>query len=251
MGRGVSPMGGGGGGGSKKGNTPLNATALTEEEAEALRQQYESGFDAATKKSVDKYISNTNFDGDMHSLSQVMNHAINSGVDLQTVSLSDINSKLGLNLTQTQLNALKKTDANIDAAMHPLGADTILQRGAHAGELKRNFGISNYANMSEAELQAKLVGATFQNKAVMSTSFDVKKNPFLGSGPYSGGREVVYTIKAGKNTPSVFGATNQSEIILGKNVNWRVTGVKFTGKMALPKSTMKKTPQIEIQIETY
>lgn len=245
MGRGSSKTTGGGG------NIPKNAVPLTDEEAQALKDQYESGFDAATQKSVDKYISNTNFDGNQHSLSQVMNHIINEGGDLQTMSREEINSKYGLNLTQNQFLQLQKTDANIDAAMHPIGKDMILQRGCHEGDLKRLFGIKDYTKMTEAELQEKLVGGTFKNRAVMSTSYNVNSNPFLGNGPASGGRELVYNIKAGAKTKGVFGAMNQTEVILGKGQNWRVTGVHFTGKTAFPKDKGKHMPQLQIDIETY
>lgn len=244
MGRGSSKSGGGG-------NVPKNAVALTDAEANELKDKYESDFDAATQKSVDKYISNTNFDGDMHSLSQVMNHIINEGGDLQTMTREEVNKKYGLNLTQNQFTQLQKTDANIDAAMHPIGKDVILQRGCHEGDLKRLFGIQDYTKMSEAELQEKLVGGTFKNIAVMSTSYNVSANPFLGNGPVSGGRELVYQIKAGAKTKAVFGATNQTEIILGKGQRWRVTGVHFTGKTAFPKDKGKHMPQLQIEIETY
>ena len=247
MGRGSSAVKGGGGGG----NIAKNPVELTKEEAQALKDQFEFGFDAATKKSVDKYISNTNFDGDWHSLSQVMNHIINDGGDLQTMSREEINDKFGLSLTKNEFLQLQKTDANIDAAMHPLGKDMILQRGCHEGDLKRLFGIKDYTKLSEAELQERLVGGTFKNIAVMSTSFDVSANPFLGSGPAAGGRELVYNIKAGANTKAVFGAMNQTEIILGKGQNWRVTGVHFTGKTAFPKDKGKHLPQLQIDIETF
>lgn len=240
----------GGGNAVNKQAPQEEAVALTLSEAESLKEQYESTFDATTQKSIDKYISNTNFDGQYHSLAQCMNFLINSGVDLHTADRNEVNSKFGLNLTPQQWKALQKTDANIDSAMHPIGKAVILQRGAHAGEMIRNFGIKNYQNLSEAELKAKLVGATFQNNAVMSTSFDVSANPFLGSGPASGGREIVYNIKTKSGTPMVWGAMNQTEAVLGKKINWRVTDVRYTGKTAYPKSG-GAYKQLEISIEAY
>ena len=247
MGRGSSKAAGGGGGGK----IPKDAKALTDDQAEELKARYESGFDSATKKSINKYISDTDFDGEKHSLSQTLNHIINEGGDLQTMSRSEINKKFGLSLTQNEYLQLKRTDANIDAAMHPIGRDVILQRGCHEDDLRRLFGISDYASMSESELAERLVGGTFKNPAVMSTSYDVKKNPFLGSGSASGGRELVYNIKAGAGTQMVWGAMSQSEVIIGKGTNWRVTGVKFTGKTALPRSKGYSVPQLQIDIETF
>ena len=242
MGRGTSKAGG---------NSGNKANAMSHADAEEMKKKYESDFDFTTKKSVDKYISNTNFDGQGHSLSQTMNHIIHNGIDLQNTTVDEVNEKTGLNLSQKQFKALQKTDANIDKAMHPLGKAVTLERGAHQGELQRNFGIKDYTKMSEAQLKEALVGAKFKNSAVMSTSYNISGNPFLGNGPASGGREIVYKIKAGPKTKAVFGASSQNEVILGKNTKWKVTNVRFTGKTALPKSTLKEMPQLEIEIETY
>ena len=258
MGRGSSKVGGGsssvssGGNSGISTNTPTNVQSLTKAEAQMLKNQYESGFDAATQKSIQKYISADDFTKGF-SLSQTMNYAINQGIDLQDPNLTvqQLNRQLGLNLTQNQFLQLQKTDANIDAAMHPIGQSVNLQRGCHMGDLERNFGIKNYDQMSEQQLQSLLVGATFQNAAVMSTSYDVKGNPFLGSGPASGGREIVYNIKAGAKTPMVWGAMNQNEAVLGKGINWKITGVRFTGKTAFPRTLGKSIPQLELDIETY
>lgn len=253
MGRGVSKAGASAGGNAPKStNMPINPTQLTASQANALKKQYESGFDADTQKSVDKYISASNF-SDGYSLSQVMNHLVNQGVDLQDPNLTpaQVKSMTGVSLTKKELTALQRTDKNIDAAMHPIGQDVVLQRGCHAGDIERNFGIKNYDQMSIQQLQAALVGGTFQNSAVMSTSYNVKGNPFLGSGPAAGGREIVYNIKAGANTPMVWGAMHQNEAVLGKNINWRITGVRFSGKTAMPRSSMKSMPQLEIDIETF
>lgn len=249
MGRGVSKVGGGSSGAG--GNSGAGAKPLTSSEANSLQSKYESNFDAATKKSVAKYISDTDFDGDGHSLSQVMNRIVNNGDDLQQMTVSQVNSKYGLSLTQNQFLQLQKTDANIDAAMHSLGEAVQLQRGCHEGDLQRLFGIRDYTKMSESQLQDMLVGATFKNTAVMSTSYNVKSNPFLGSGPAAGGRELVYSIKAGAKTSAVFGAKNQTEIILGKGQSWRITNVKYTGKTAYPRGKGKSMPQLQIDIETY
>lgn len=247
MGRGTSSIKGSGSGGARAKN-PID---LTEEQAEALRQRYESDFDDATKKSIEKYISNTDFDGERHSLSQTMNYLIAEGVDINNATPEDIQRKTGLLLSNTQIEAMKRTNANLDKAMHPLGQDVILQRGAHQGDLRRIFGIDDYTKLSEQELKDRLVGGTFKNKAVMSTSYNVKANPFLGGGSATGGREVVYNIKASAKTPAVFGAKSQTEIILGKGINWRITNVRYTGEDVMPRKTMKTIPQIQIDIETY
>lgn len=243
--------GGGGGGTLTSNNVPTNATALTDAQADALRQQQDSQYDANTTAAVKMYISNTNFDGQGHSLSQTMNYLLDEGVDLNNTPLSQINSKYGLRLTPRELASMQYTDNYMQIATHALGKDTLLQRGAHDDMLKNTFGISDYAKMTQAQLQQRLVGQSFQNTSYMSTSYDINKNPFLGSGSgVSGGREVVYNIKAGANTKALFGAKKQSEIILDKGTKFKITGVQYSGKTATPRGRGSR-PQIVIDIETY
>ena len=251
MAKGASKISGGGGGGVAGGKVAVDPKNLTDEEASALQNKYEAGFTDAQKKSVDKYISNTNFDGQQHSLSQTMNFLISRGEDLNTATAAELNAKYGLNLTQNKLVQMQKTNQNIDAAMHPLGADAILERGAHSGVMKLQFGINDFSKLSESQLKQKLVGQAFANTAVWSTSYNTTKNPFLSSSSgVSGGREIIYRIKAGKNTQCVFGAKNQAEIILGKGTNFRITDVAYTGKTAYPKSG-GAIKQVLIDIETF
>ena len=236
------------GGGGLVAKSPID---LTDAQAEALKDRFESGFDSATKKSIEKYISRDAIDSKSHSLSQTMNFLISRGEDLDSVTASELNSKYDLGITQRDVAAMRKTSKNIDAAMHDLGIDANLQRGAHAGQFSTMFGISDFSSMSESQLKKKMVGQTFKNTAVWSTSYDVGKNPFLSEkSSVSGGREVVYRIKAGSGTKCVFGAMDQAEIILGKGTNFRVTNVAFTGKTAKPKSggTIK---QIVVDLETF
>ena len=234
-------------------NVPINATILTNADAQNLRDQQDSMYDANTTAAVKMYISNTDFDGHQHSMSQTMNYLLDNGVDLATADVNAINRRFGLHLTANDLASMAYTDAYMAVAMHNIGRDVTLSRGAHDDLLRNVFGISDYTKMTDAQLQAALVGQAFQTTSYMSTSYDYSKNPFLsaasGSG-VSGGREVVYTIKAGANTGMLFGAKSQTEIILNKGTNFRITGVRRTGNTATPKNSRSK-PQIEIQIETF
>lgn len=232
-------------------NVPINPQALTQQDADQLRQQQDSMYDANTTAAVKQYISDTNFDGQGHSLSQTMNFLMDQGVDLQTASLAQINKQFGLNLGPRELASMQYTDAYMAVAMHSIGKAVSLQRGAHDDLLRDTFGISDYSKMSDKQLQQALVGKTFATTSYMSTSFDVSKNPFLNpNSPVSGGREVVYNIKAGSNTQMLFGAKKQSEVIVNKGTNFRITGVRFTGRTASPRGKSSR-PQIEIDIETY
>ena len=179
-----------------------------------------------------------------------MNYLLDEGVDLQNTPLSTINKQYGLNLNQRELASMQYTDSYMAVATHSIGQDVVLQRGAHDDLLKNTFGISDYSKMSESQLKAKLVGQGFQNTSYMSTSYDVTKNPFLGQGSaVAGGREVVYNIKAGANTKMLFGAKAQTEIIIDKGTNFKITDVRYTGKTATPRGGAYKK-QIVIDIET-
>lgn len=251
MGRGSSALAGGGAGAMMAGNVAENAQMLTDEQAADLRKQYESDFDDATKKSIQKYISAESIDNKSHSPSQVMNFLISRGENLDTITADEINAKYDLGITQKNVVMMRKMNQNVDAAMHNLGADVLLERGAHAGQISKMFGVSDYTSMTPTQLSNAFVGKAFSNAAVWSTSYNTSKNPFLSStSSVSGGREVIYRIKAGKNTQCVFGATSQAEIVLGKGTNFRVTGASFTGKTAYPKSG-GAVKQIVLDIETF
>ena len=251
MAKGNSKISNGGGTTMVIPNVPVNATVMTDTQADQLRKQQDSMYDPNTTAAVKMYISNTDFDGDGHSLSQTMNYLEDNGVDLNTADLNTVNKQFGLHLNARDWASMQYTSNIMDVAGHPLGVDTVLQRGAHDDMLRNVFGIQDYTKMTEAQLQSKLVGQTFRNTSNMSTSYDVTKNPFLGAGSgVSGGREVVYNIKAGANTKVLFGAKAQSEIIVGKNTDFKITGVKYTGKTATPRGGSYKQ-QIQIDIETF
>ena len=249
MGRGTSKAGGGS---TIISNAPVNPVALTDAEAQQLRDQQDSMYDANTTSAVKMYISNTDFDRQGHSLSQCMNFLEDNGVDLATADVNQINKQFGLHLTPNDLASLQYTSAYMDVAVHPLGKSVQLQRGAHDDLLRNVFGIDDYSKMSESELQDALVGKSFRNKSNMSTSYDVTKNPFLGKGSgVSGGRELILNINAGGNSKVLFGAKKQSEIIMGKVNDYLITGVHYNGQYATPRGKYKAMPQLEIDIDTF
>lgn len=249
MGRGTSKAGGGT---TVISNVPVNPVALTDSEAQQLRDQQDSMYDANTTSAVKMYISNTDFDKQGHSLSQCMNFLEDNGVDLATADVNTINKQYGLRLTANDLASLQYTSAYMDVAVHPLGKSVQLQRGAHDDLLKNTFGIQDYSKMSQQQLQDALVGQCFQSKSNMSTSYDVNKNPFLGKGSgVSGGRELILNINAGANSKVLFGAKAQSEIIMGKSNNYKITGVRYNGNYATPRGKYTSMPQLEIDIDTF
>lgn len=243
--------GAGGGAGGSISNVPTNAVMLTDSDADALRKQQDSMYDPNTTAAIKMYISDTNFDGQGHSLSQTMNYLLDNDVDLYNADYKALNKQYGLNLDPGKLASMQYADSMMTAAMHEIGKSIQLQRGAHDDILRDVFGISDYTTMNGTQLKNALVGKTFRTKSHMSTSYDVGKNPFLNpSSPVAGGREVVYNINAGPKTKMLFGAKKQSEVVLGKDADFRIVDVRYTGRTATPRGGRSK-PQIEIDIETF
>lgn len=210
-------------------NMPRNYSIMSDQQAQQLRDDVDDKYDIDTVLALKQYVSKKDT-GNGYSMSQNLNWKVENNKPL----------------TANEQYMLQQ----IQGAMHPIGQDTILIRGAHA-DTAAALGLSDWSNIkTDAQLQAKLKGATFTNKSLMSASYDVNKNPFL-NGPVSGGREVVLRIKADSNTQMVFGAKSQAETILGIGQNWRVTGARFTGSKATPRNSTKVYRQIEIEIERY
>ena len=60
----------------------------------------------------------------------------------------------------------------------------------------------------------------------------------------------MFNMKVGKNTKVLFGAKKQSEVIIGKGTQFKITGVKYSGKTATPRMGASKR-QIVIDVETF
>lgn len=209
-------------------------SAMSDSDAQALRDMYDSQYDADTTSALKLYTTYqgnmSDFDGNGFTMSQTMNYVLDSledDEDISSVTLKDL-KKLGLNLDADKLETIKYVDKFMSPSFHEIGKDVQLQRGAHDDLLVNFFGIKNYENLSESDLKNKLVGAKVETTSYWSTSYDVKKNPFLGNGSgVSGGREVVYNINAKSDTKMLFGNRKQSEIILGKKQTVTFTNVRY------------------------
>ena len=155
-------------------------------------------------------------------------------------------AKAGLDQTE------KKMVKYMDVAMHPLKNDTLLVRGDHAihpsgSGLMQRLGVANYQNMSQAQLSAALVGKTWTEHKYLSTSYDVTKNVFL-NGNQSGGRSLVWNIKAKAGTNYVQARTDQAEYVLARGGQYRITGARFTGATVSPRAG-GSIKQIVIDVE--
>jgi len=220
---------------------PITYTNLTHADAAAIKNVEDAIYGASVEAARKMYISNTNFDGKGHSMSQSMNYLLNQGVDL---------TKPHRGYNASQMASMDYTDKYMQRGMHDLGYNAILQRGAHVDDLAP-FGITNLNNMSDSQLKAAMVGKTVTTTSYMSTSYDIKSNPFLssssGSG-VSGGREVVFEIRAHSGTDCMLGSKKQTEVILNKGLQYKVIDAYFTGQTATPRngSPMK---QVKVIIE--
>lgn len=215
--------------GSGMGASNISYGVFDDNDAQQLRDDMEDIYDPDVTDAIKLYISNSNPNGDGFSHSQNLNYKLDNG--------------MALNPTE------KYIDDNIQAGMHAIGKDSELVRYCHDDILK-SAGIPDYTKMTDAQLQSALVGRTFKTTSYMSTSYDGKKNPFNPSADQGGGREVVMKINAGKDTKMVFGAKAQAEIVLNKGTNFKITGIRYDGSYASPRSGGTK-PRIELTIETY
>lgn len=209
------------------GVSSINYTAFTDADAQQLRDDMEDMYDPDVTDAIKIYISDSNPNGDGFSHSQNLNYKLDNGLPL---------------------NANEKfIDDNIQAGMHAIGKDSQLVRYCH-DDLLKACGVSDYTKLTDAQLQAKLVGTQFKTTSYMSASYDGTKNPFAPSAPAGGGREVVMNIKAGKNTKVVFGAKKQAEMVINKNTDMKIVGIRFDGTYAHPRSGGTK-PRVVIDIE--
>ena len=213
---------------------PINTAPVTfgtfdDNDAQKLRDDMEDIYDPDVTDAIKLYISDSNPNGDGYSHSQNLNYKLDNGIPLNPTE--------------------KFIDDNIQAGMHAIGKDSKLVRYCHDDILKA-CGISNYASMTDAQLQKALIGTTLQTTSYLSTSYDAKKSPFAPNAPAGGGREVVMNVNARSSTKMVFGAKKQSEIVLNKGTNMRITGVHFDGTTAYPRNGGAK-PRVVIDVETF
>ena len=202
---------------------------MTDADAQALRDDMEAMYDPDVSNAIKLYISDTDA-GQGYSKSQWLNYKLDNGK--------------ALNANEAYM------DEFMQQGMHDIGKDTQLFRACHADILEK-CGVKDYTKMTDAQLQKALVGTEFKTTSYTSSSYDKLKNPFTNpSSGVSGGREVYMNINVGSGTKIVFGAKKQSEIIINKGTNMRITGIRFDGTYATPrnKGTM---PRVVIDVETF
>lgn len=203
---------------------PRVYTLLTQQDADDMVQA-QSRYDINTRIAINQYIR-ADAQANGYSMSQNLNHALENGMALNA---------------NEQYVAQK-----LDAAMHPIGKDTLLVRAAHKDFLEA-LGVQNYQNMTQAQLDAAVKGVKYQEKKFVSAAYDVSKNPFI-SGAQSGGREVYINIKAPSDTKVVLGNQAQAEMILSRGTIFKATGAHFDGTYANPRIG-GRLPRVVVDVE--
>ena len=184
------------------------------------------------------YVDPNPMPNSLYSLSQNMNHKLATGQQM----------------TQTEADTYRY----ISQSMHNLGYNTNLQRYDHEtflnGLLSR-AGISNanYESMSEKQLQTALVGKSFKDNSILSTSYNNFKN--APNNPFTS-RAVKIEYRAKANTQAMMPGNGSGgkfgEILLSNTNNYTISGIKFDGRQARAKGTQsytKKGVTIYIDVE--
>lgn len=215
--------------GSDGGASGATYSTMDDSQAKGIINANADVYDDPDFKNAQKlYISDADVHGDGYSYSQNLNYKLDNGIPL------DVNEKY--------------IDDNIQFGMHDIGSNTTLYRACHDDILKQ-CGISDYSKLTDQQLQSRLVGTEFKTTSYMSTSYNTKNNPFM-TGAQSGGREVYMNINAHSGTKMIFGAKSQSEVVLNKGTNMRITGIRYDGTYATPRGKGVK-PRVIIDVETY
>ena len=184
------------------------------------------------------YLSDSTESGSLYSMSQNLNHALETGQPLTANQQYVYNHLMG--------------------SMHNMGYNTNLTRYDHPDMVNNMLGQlglnKSYENYSESQLKQALVGLKYGEKKLVSTSYNDFKNAPNASVFTSRAVKFNYKAKASAQAmmPGNGPAGALGEIILadsqGKK-NYTITNVRYTGKMARRKRTQSYTqPQIEIDV---
>ncbi len=203
-------------------------TKMTDADALAMIKNNQDAYgdpDFVTAQKM--YISAANPNGDGYSFAQNLNYKLDNGKKLDA--------------SETWINN------NLQNGMHAIGKNTSLVRYCHDDILKQ-AGVSDYTKLTNAQLQQKLVGTTLKSNGYVSTSYNASKSPFAPTASLGGGREVVMNIKASSSTKVVLGAKAQTEVILNKGTTMKITGIRFDGSTATPRTGSSK-PRVVVDVE--
>lgn len=174
--------------------------------------------------------------GSMYSMSQNMNYALANGQKLTANQQYVYNNLMG--------------------SMHNLGENLNLTRYDHSQGINNLLGGRDYSNFSENQLKQLLVGKTYKENKLVSTSTNDFKNA-SGMAQTFTSRPVKYTYKTKADVQAYMpgngpgGALGEMILAPSKgNANYKIVDVKFTGQKARKKGTQSYSlPQVELVVE--
>lgn len=203
----------------------------------------QQNLDIDTRMALQDYLDPNTFGSSLYNFSQNMNHAVATG---------------------QKLNAQQQFAwDSITGAMHNLGYNVNLTRYDHGDFLDNQLATAGFthghAGLSVSQLKSALVGQTYTDPRILSTSYNNFKNATNADTFTS--REVKITYRAKASTQALMPGDGPGgrfgEILLGpsgtKGHNtYKIVDVKTTGQKARPKggSTSNRTlTQIEVVVE--
>lgn len=219
-----------GGGGGAPPAFPATDSApfhtLTDEAGYEAKQN----FNAATQAAIRTYLDPNPAGFSLYAPSQQLNHALRQGRPL----------------TPSQ----QQTHDGLMQGMHNLGENLSMTRYDRVGFME-TLGIANYDQKRISTLQKRLIGHTYTDKAFVSVSANnFSKAP--GRNPFTD-KAIKINIKAPASAQGLKPGTgpggNFGEFLLAPNQNYRITGVRWTGKMGRSQASYYK--QIELDVEMF
>lgn len=178
-------------------------------EAEYMAQQ--GAPNAAQEKAIDVYLYPHATDGTLYSPSQQINYAL----------------RMDKPVPAKYQHVVK----GMDSMMHDLGYNANLTRYDRVGFLWRLLDGQNHENMTEAQLRDKLVGMSYQDKGLVSTSHNDFVNAPAKAKQVFKEKTVEIRIKAKSGTQAMMpgngGGGALGEIVLGRNQWFKITDVKM------------------------
>ena len=210
------------------------------------RQYYlNQDLDIDARTSLTDYLDPRTLSGSLYNFAQNMNYAVATGAPLNGQQQFAYDS--------------------IQGAMHNLGQNLTLTRYDHGGALDtilRQVGIQGTHNgYSIQQLKAALVGQTYSDKRILSTSYNNFRNAGSNAQTFTS-REIKFSYRAAASTQALMAGKGPGgdfgEILLGAtgtnggHNNYRIVDVKLSGSMARAKgasSGNKSLQQIEIVVD--
>lgn len=202
------------------------------------RQYYQSQtFPIDTQYAIQDYLADQPTAGSMYSVSQQLNHAMETGQALtanqqyMVDSLMDGMHNIGYNINLTHYARVSMVDAI----------------GKAVGI---NMTSGNYQNMTASQL-AQLKGKSFSIDRFVSTSYNDFKNAPNGGRPFTD-KAVVLKIKAPARAQALMPGNGRGgalgEMVLAPGQNYRITNVSFPGGMGRSGAGSYKKVVFEVEI---